>query len=210
MAKYTQGIHGPFEGKIGKVIGSSWKGMPYLKSVHKKRSTPPRELEIFNRKKWALSQRWLAPLVDFVREGFRGYSARSEGFVAAKSYLLKNAFEEVDDEPVINPALVKVSSGSLPLPAHISATKIDEEHIQFSWDTKRPGDSKARDQIMMLAYNIDKGEAEMEITGEFRKTGSGVLEIDSEITGIWHLYAAFIAWDRSRQSDSVYLGTITV
>lgn len=32
MAKIDEGILGPFSGKVGEVIGSSWHGIPYIKS----------------------------------------------------------------------------------------------------------------------------------------------------------------------------------
>ncbi len=40
----------------------------------------------------------------------------AQGFAAAKSYLMNNAMEVLDGKIIINPELVKVSSGSLPLP----------------------------------------------------------------------------------------------
>src|SRR5688572_1493088 len=33
MATYIDGINGNFRGKVGTVIGSSWKGKPYMKSL---------------------------------------------------------------------------------------------------------------------------------------------------------------------------------
>lgn len=33
MGKYTQGILGPFSGKVGAIVGSSWKGVNYIKSL---------------------------------------------------------------------------------------------------------------------------------------------------------------------------------
>ena len=32
MAKIDEGILGPFSGKVGEVIGSSWHSIPYIKS----------------------------------------------------------------------------------------------------------------------------------------------------------------------------------
>src|SRR6266702_4053124 len=115
MGKYVPGTFGPVQGKVGNVIASSWKGVPYLKGLYKPRTKPPRENETANRNKFAMAQFWLKPVVKFVREGFKGYSPLSEGFVAAKSYLLKNAFEGVAPDISINPALMKVSFGDLPL-----------------------------------------------------------------------------------------------
>ena len=93
MGRYTSGINGPVLGKVGSVIGSSRRGVPYLKGPYKKRTKKVSKKEMANRNKFALAQEWLKPLLPFVRIGFRGYSERSEGFVSAKSLLLKNAFE---------------------------------------------------------------------------------------------------------------------
>lgn len=138
------------------------------------------------------------------------YSPKVEGFIAAKSYLLKNAFEGEAPDFIINPALVKVSFGDLPLPAHITATLIADGQVQFSWSTEKMQGASAADQIMMLAYNSDQLVAKTAIAGQLRKTGADELTIDLKKAGTWHLYAAFVAWDRSRQSDCVYLGTVSV
>ena len=36
MAKYNQGVLGHFCGKVGPVVGSSWKGVGYLRSKRRK------------------------------------------------------------------------------------------------------------------------------------------------------------------------------
>ena len=32
MARYTYGVNGLVFGKVGSIVGSSWKGQPYLKA----------------------------------------------------------------------------------------------------------------------------------------------------------------------------------
>lgn len=75
----------------------------------------------------------------------------------------------------------------------------------------------ADDQVMLLAYNIEKeneinsGNAFYNLTGQFRKTGNDTLDIlpdNYHPNKIYHIYVAFSAADRSRQSDSIYLGTV--
>jgi hypothetical protein len=209
MAKFNEGIHGPFHGKVGKVVGATWKGIAYMRSAPKPRTTPPGKMEMANRKKWALSQSWLQPITQFVQIGWKGYSQKSEGFIAAKSYLLKNAFEVVADDVVINPALAKLSSGDLPLPAAINVSQPQKRVVQFTWDTNFDNEkAHGGDQILMLAYNVEEQEAEYNLVGHTRKTGSDILELRGNTPGRYHIYAAFIAYDRSRQSDSFYLGTM--
>src|SRR4051812_43503132 len=93
MGRLINGINGHIQGKVGAVIGSSWKGIPYVKGPYKPRTKKISKDEKNNRSKFAKAHYWLKPLVEFVRIGFKGYTPLVEGFIAAKSYLLKNAFE---------------------------------------------------------------------------------------------------------------------
>jgi hypothetical protein len=211
MAKFEQGINGPFQGKVGRVVGCSWKGIPYMRAMPKKRSSKPSEKEMTTRKKWALSQQWLQPVLEIVQIGFKGYSSRSEGFVAAKSYLMKYAFEGEGTELRINPALVKISAGNLPLSHNMQATRLAEYQVQFTWDAALPNDeASSYDQVMLLAYDVNHGEICFSLPGELRKKGAAMLELSPPEPGTYHLYAAFVAYDRRRQSDSVYLGSVDV
>lgn len=182
-----------------------------MRSLPKKRTTPPTAGELANRKKWALSQSWLKPVQEFVRIGFKGYSPRSEGFVAAKSWLLKNAIVGEGDTLAIDPARVKLSWGDLPLPENLQLTRLDGKRVQFTWDPQFSDDiAHAGDQIMMLAYNVAKDKVVSNLYGQVRKQGVDILDIDTSKTGTFHLYVAFVAHDRSRQSESVYLGTVDI
>src|ERR1700730_7625171 len=73
MSKIPYGISGPVIGKIGSVVGSSWKGVPYIKSIPHKRNAKAGPGEAANRMKFAMAHRWLKPVLSFVREGFRKY-----------------------------------------------------------------------------------------------------------------------------------------
>jgi hypothetical protein len=210
MAKFINGINGPVQGTVGTVIGSSWKGIPYLKSKHKKRSTDISGKEEANRIKFADAHNWLKPLLSFVRTGFKGYSVNAEGFSGAKSYLLKNAMEESADGFTINPSLMKVSAGDLPMPATMSVTKTEGNKLEFTWDITTENGGHGRDQVMMLAYDIKKGKANYVTHGLFRSGGSDTLAVYGQTGDTYHLYAAFVADDRSRQSDSIYLGEIMI
>ncbi|HEX6430342.1 MAG TPA: DUF6266 family protein [Niastella sp.] len=204
-------MHGDFRGKVGKLIGSSWNGIPYVKSLYAKRTKPARKKEQLNRNKFSKAHWWLHPVKGFVRAGYRGYSPTVEGFNAAKSYLLKNAFEGEGSDMVINPVLMKVSYGDLPLAENITAAKTAPNELQVTWDAvDKDFNPNAFDQVMILAYDIENGEANFKITGQFKYVGRDTLYIPPAIPErTYHIYAAFVAADRSRQSASVYLGTIS-
>jgi hypothetical protein len=208
MGRLLNGPNSHFVGKVGTVIGSTINGRPYLKGPYRRRKTEPREAELANRAKFKMAQDWLRPIKKFLRAGFKGYNERCQGFVAAKSHLLLNAFEGMQPNISINPSLVKVSHGNLPSSVNISVEKIDSETLQFTWDTNVTEDSHPDDQVMLLAYVPYTEWVWFTTTGQFRHVGTTTLKLMSEHS--CHIYFAFVAHDRSRQSDSVYLGEITM
>jgi hypothetical protein len=207
MGRLINGINGPIWGKVGTVVGSSRNGIPYVKSHKGSRTAKVSELEHANRKKFAVAQAWLKPLLEFVRVGFQGYSQRSQGFIAAKSWLLNNAFEKSESGLVINPALVKVSSGTLSLPENLAVSLTENGDFKFTWDPLLKEDRNASyDQIMMLVYDVEAELATYNTTGSFISSGTDILRVDEDRGKNLHVYAAFNAADRSRQSESIYLG----
>lgn len=205
MGRLLGGVNGQIQGKVGTMIGSSRNGIPYVKGPYKNRTPTVSAKELLNRKKFATAQAWLAPILDFVRVGFKGYSQRLQGFIAAKSWLLKNSFTGQGEDLRIDPALVKVSSGDLPNPGNIAVEFTDTGNLKFTWNPVYV-DLRDKDQIMMLAYDVERSHALFITTGQLRSTGFDILDMSQPSDRNYHVYAAFIAADRSRQSDSVYLG----
>src|SRR6478736_3248269 len=168
MGKLINGIYGSFEGKVGAVVGSSWKGIPYIKSAYKKRTKKVSEKELANRNKFAMAQAWLQPLLPFVREGFKGYSKTVEGYLAAKSYLLQHCFTGVTPNINIDASLMKVSYGDLPLAANIKVKQGKNGVLQFTWNKAAVKGTSGQDQVMLLAYDVDHKTAYYNLTGQFR------------------------------------------
>jgi len=206
MAKLPAGVLGPLIGQIGPIVGSSRNGVPYVKGEYKSRTKTISNRELANRKKFAVAQQFLKPLLHFVKTGWAGYSEKSYGFIAAKSHLLKNAMEGEPDNPIVNPTLIKVSHGNLGLPQGIVASKIGDDTLEFSWDTSSYS-GYMYDQAMLLAYDIEQRRSFAITTGDFRHTGKSRMRIGTGYN--CHLYFAFVAHDRSSQSDSVYLGEMS-
>ncbi len=204
MAKYLQGINGVFVGKVGTVVGCVWKGQPYMRGKGKPRTSEPSPTELDNRKKFKVAHSWLQPLLAYLRVGFAGFSAISEGYNAAKSYNLKYAMREGE----VVPDLIKVSHGDLPLAEDLSV-QYENGKLHFSWSDVTVGKSSVKDQIMLLAYHPESRTALYELHGAFRNMGGQIMDTYKDFVGkTIHVYAAFISADRTRQSDSKYLGAI--
>jgi len=209
MGKIPEGIVGPVYGRVAHVIGSSRNGVAYLKGPYKKQRKPSLGAEAANQTKFKMAHLWLQPLLIFIRVGYLTYKKSSGAYNAAKSNLLLNAFEDGPDGAFINPAKVKVSVGSLPLPNDIKIELTEDNVFNFSWDPSFMEGTHRDDQVMLLVYNTESKYAYGTPTGQFRHTGSDNMPIHPEKGATYHTYIAFNSADRSKQSDSVYLGAFS-
>mgnify|MGYP001055237429 CR=1 FL=1 len=204
MAKYLQGINGVFVGKVGTVVGCVWKGIPYMRSKGRPRTSEPSEKEQTNRSKFKTAHTWLQPILDYLRVGFAGYTPTSEGFNAAKSYNLRNAMSQ----GYIVPDLVKVSYGDLPISADLGV-EFQDNKLHFTWSPAYIPETSNKDQAMLLAYHPESRTVIYDVNGSFRSMGGQIMDTYKAFLGqTVHVYAAFLSADRSRQSDSKYLGAV--
>lgn len=210
MAVARNGINGNFRGKVGSVVGVELNGQQVLRGIPRKRTSLPTEKELLNRLKFAVSQKWLEPLTDFLRIGFKGYQPTYQGFVAAKSYNQKNALESDGNGGfLINPELALVSWGTQPLPLTTNISCKENQELIYEWSTEYKGEYN--DQAMLVAYDIENGRVFYNAGAAKRNCGTAKLKLEQHYAGrIFHLYLAFIADDRSSKSNSTYLGSVVV
>jgi len=156
MGKLINGVYGPIHGKVGPVVGSSWKGEYYIKSGPRKRNKKRGSAEKHNQDNFSSLHYWLQPVIEFLRAGFKGYTPKVEGFNAAKSYALKHAFVGDAGKKILDPALVLVSHGNLPLPSHCSVEKSGDSEQQFTWDTSLTDDASDMTRSCCLPMTAKK------------------------------------------------------
>jgi hypothetical protein len=113
MGTIKKGILGGFSGKVGTVVGASWKGISYMRSLPQHVKTPRTEGQISQRSKFALTLNFLKPITGFLRTGWKLYAHRQSPFNAAMSYALANAINRTYPNYAIDPSKVLVSRGSL-------------------------------------------------------------------------------------------------
>jgi len=206
MARLAKGINGPIVGKVGTVTGSHRNGKGYIKA-NNVRTAPQTENELVAKERFATAHRFLKPLLAYIRKGF--LHQPKKGFNGAKSHTLLHALAGEPMNSHVDPAMVKISEGELPLSENLSVSQRGNELV-FTWDTEIPEGAKPYDQLMPLAYDVSRTnpKAYYNTTGAFRNSGTHSLEVWAKSGSVYHVYAAFTAADRSVNSTSVYLGTI--
>lgn len=207
MAKAENGIDGPIAGKVGNHVFSTWRGIPIVKRKGV-RTAPLSEKQMLNTWMFKKKQEWLSPITEFLKIGFKGYTLTNQGVTAAMSYLSNHAFIKEGYNSYIDPALMKVSYGNLQLPENIQLSLDPEKQLNFTWEPNFSRENSRLDQVLLLAYNVEEKDAAMALGGKFRQDGSASLPLAHHKPGQYQVYLAFVAEDRLRQSDSVYLGTV--
>lgn len=91
MARLPLGILGPVSGKVGNVVGGTWRGIDYLRAMPANVGNPRTEAQLNQRGRFVMMLRFLQPALEFVKVGFKPYAVKMSTYNAAMSYNLRNA-----------------------------------------------------------------------------------------------------------------------
>ena len=211
MGTIKKGILGGFSGKVGTVVGGSWKGISYMRSLPQKVKNPRTEGQVSQRSKFAITMYYLKPMTAFLRTGWKLYAHRQSPINAAMSYALANAITGAYPDYDIDPSKVLVSRGSLATAVNANANDAGGS-IDISWDDNSGvSNAKQTDKALIAIANPTKGEAVTITTGEERMTGYQNVAIPADWSGDEvQVYLGFISEDGKEVSNSVYLGVINL
>jgi hypothetical protein len=212
MGTIKQGILGGFSGKVGTVIGASWKGINYMRSIPQHVKNPRTEGQVSQRSKFALALNFLKPVTGFLRTGWKLYAHRQSPFNAAMSYTLANAITGTYPDYAIDPSKVLVSRGGLAPAANAVATPTGAGTITFDWeDNSGVGNAKQTDKALIAVINSTKSEAVYDTVGAERMEVTQDIIVPADWVGEdVETFLGFISEDHKEVANSMYLGTITV
>jgi hypothetical protein len=211
MGTIKKGILGGFSGKVGTVVGGSWKGIAYMRSLPQKVKNPRTDGQMSQRTKFALALGILKPMTAFLRTGWKLYAHKQTPMNAAMSYTLANAISGAYPDYEIDASKVLVSRGSLATAANASAAAAGGS-IEFSWDDNSGvGSAKQTDKALIAIVNSAKGEAVTDTAGAERTAGTQTVALPADWFGdTVEVYLGFISEDGKEIANSVYLGSIEV
>lgn len=203
MGKISQGILGGFSGKVGTVIGSTWKSVHYMRAIATSVKDSRTEKQLIQRSKFLASINFLKTVTPFVRIGYRNYAYRQSEFNAAMSYMLKYAVTGDGEQATIDFDKTLLAQGSLTT-ATDAAVQVEAGKATFTWtDNSNTGNAVATDKVMVLAYNKDKQETVYNTAAATRADGTAELVLPASwADNALAVYLAFYSEDGQRVSNS--------
>ena len=208
MGKIGQGILGGLSGKVGNIIGGSWKGIDYIRIKPTSVANPRTEGQVNQRNKFTATLEFLQPNKDFINVGYKSFAIKQTAFNAAMSYVLNNAIIGVSPDFSVDYSSALLSKGILSKALNPTADLTTAGQVSFSWDdNSTENNAKRTDKAMLLVYNPIKNESTYQLAGAERITGTDVLVIPNTYAGdTVALFMAFVSLD-GKVSNSSYIGS---
>lgn len=211
MGTIKKGILGGFSGKVGNVVGASWRGIEYIRSLPAFVRNPRTDAQMTQRSRFALVGKMLKTIVPVIRVGFAGSAGKGKSsFSEAMSYNVLNAVIGIYPDFEINFPKLKVTTGAL-YGADNAATTSAAGSLNFVWDTDLLNNAAATDRVILVAFNPTIGEAAYNIEAATRADGSGSLTVPPTWVGnLADCYLALSSEDGKLVSNSIYTGRVEV
>ncbi len=212
MGIIKQGVLGGFSGKVGNVVGGSWKGIDYMRIMPASVANPQTEPQMDQRSKFTTVLRFLQPLTQFLRTGFKNYAIRMTAFNNAMSYNLRNAIGGAYPLYEIDYTKALVARGSLTAALNPGTASTVAATVEFNWDDNSTvGDASTLDKSLVVVFNPTKGEAVYQLGQADRIDLTQSVVVPVAFTGDQvQCFLAFMKEDGSLVSNSKYAGAVTV
>lgn len=211
MGKIAQGILGGLSGKVGNIIGGSWKGIDYIRIKPASVANPRTEGQVNQRNRFTVTLEFIQAVKPFIQKGYKFLAVKMTAFNAAMSYVLNNAISGTAPNFLVDYANALVSRGGLSGVLNPTTDLATAGQVTFNWDdNSAEGNANTTDKSMLLIYNPSKKESISLLDGADRTVGTQIVPIPTTYAGdTVELFMAFIAEDGSQVSDSTYLGSGT-
>jgi hypothetical protein len=211
MGTHKQGILGTFSGKIGTVIGSTWRGLWVMRGLitKKKGKSDPAQLE--QQAKFSLMIKFLRPLGSLVSQTYDTSPAEMTGINKAFSDNLKNAITGVYPAFTVDYSKVVLSQGILPDAESAIAASAVVGKLTFTWtDNTGTGNALATDMAFVAVYNEALKRWIFRQNTAARNAGTYTLDVPAFSGKPVQTYIGFISADGSSISTSLFTGQVNV
>jgi hypothetical protein len=219
MARFKQGIHGGFNGRVGNVVGSTWKGQGVMKIRPASVTNPNTEKQQDQRSRFGLMMRFLGTHQKLIRIGFRPYAIRMTAFNAAMSRNMAEAIEGSSPDFSINYSMVSLSKGELPAITQATVAYVSPVSVKLNWNNNSSYQgAHSTDKLQVSIFDAESFKSQSFISCAARSESSVTLALPAEWAGRFvDVFAFFLAEagvgassTKMQVSDTVYAGGLAL
>ena len=212
MGTYNKGILGAFSGKVGPVVGSSWRGKDVMRSLPRKTSRAATATQLLQREKFTMVSDFLTPINSVVGRYFGNNNGDKTRRNQAMSYLMREAINYVTPDLVWDFNKVLISRGDLLGMTGAAATAGTGQSVDITWtDNSGQGDAETTNKLVVVLYEETTKTTVHTLNAGMRNQETGNVTVPAFLTGLTvQVWATFAATDDKKYATSQYLGTVVI
>ena len=211
MGRLQKGILGSFQGKVGTVVGSSWKGIDYMKSASKKTTKPPTDRQVAQRAKFAFMGNFITPVSVLLKLAFKESTAKMTEINSAFRYNIKNAVTGIYPAFAMDYTKVLLTKGQLHNAINPTATAIGGGVVDVKWtDNSGIAMSNATDKCIIVVYCPELHSFVYTTGGANRSAGEDKLNVGNFTGKTVQTWVGFISADKREAATSIFTGQLVI
>jgi hypothetical protein len=212
MGTYDKGFLGRFSGSVGPVVGSSWKGISYLKSKPHRTKKKKVSLKVeIQRAKFRLASSFIKAIGSVLAITFPSYKTGTTGRNSALASVLQQAITGDYPDLRIEYSKVFMASGSLSLTVDPTVSSTSPGVISFAWlDSTGVGNAKAADRPILIAFNERWNACSFIVSDALRSAETALLPVKLFSGKQVHTWISFLSENGKDVANSIYTGVVTV
>lgn len=212
MGTYSKGILGAFSGKVGPVVGSTWRGKDIMRSLPRKGNRIATAAQMLQRSKFIMATEFLTPLNPIITKYFGSNNGITTRRNKAMSYTLREAITYSDPILQWDFSKVLISRGVLLGLNAATAVAGATSSITLNWaDNSGSGEAEESDKLIVVVYEETTKTSVSFLNAGARDQETASLIVPEFLSGLRvQIWATFASIDDSRYATSLYLGQIMV
>lgn len=210
MAKYEVGVLGNFDGKVGTVVGASWRGIPYMRHKGRKSKKPRSQAQLEHQAKFKSVSKFVKAVSKLLMACYRD-SPEQTGVNHAFSDIYAKALTGVYPAYSLDYSKISVSKGVLFNADGPAAAAAGTGIVKFTWSDNTDNNlALATDKAVLVAYCPELEQAVYTLQGAARSAGTDNLNMKNFAGKVVETWIAFMSANGQEVSSSIYTGQLTV
>src|SRR5664279_107599 len=206
MGTFKTGILGGFNGTVGTVVGSTWKGISVMRARPKGRKGSFTPSQLQQQARFALMISFLQPLSTLMNLTYKKAAIRMSGFNKVFSENLKNAIAGLYPAFTIDYSKVVLSRGVVPNVNNPVAASTAAGKLVFTWtdNTKATDLALSSDIVFVAAYNEALNQWIFLSSAAARNAATFTLDVTPFSGKPVQSYMGIMSADRNKTGPSIY------
>lgn len=212
MAEIKEGILGGISGKLGPVVGFTWRDKKLIRSKPTKSNKPRTESQLTQQTKLRYCTQFLTPMRKFVNKYIFVPNKSQIGFEALLSKVMKDMYFEKDEQFRIDYTQFYFALGVLPTTLKTSVKFLKNEKLKLQWeDNSSQGIANSDDKLTVIALLQESHQFLLFERFANREDGKVSFVLPKEHSDSFvHLWYMWSNANDDLNSTSMYLGCLEI